>query len=144
MTITHDGGVITWPTSDAQAYSTNPVVVQVADNGEPNLVATQSFAVIVVPRPALASVQFVTVEALVTNLAQTPLVATEFTTYPEVSWSSIAGARYGFHDTVAMGDVCVWHTNLCLGLPWLTALDTNASAWVRSSDAASPPGGLTI
>ena len=144
MTITPEGGVITWPTSDAQANSTNFVVVQVADNGEPLLVATQSFAVIVVPRPALADVQFVTVEALVTNLDLTPQVASEFTTYPEVSWSAIVGARYGFQDTAPMGDVCVWHTNLFIDIPYLTATDTTATAWGPFVRRTIPAWGIDV
>jgi len=43
--IAADSGVLTWPSTLADAGSTNPVTVRVTDNGTPNLSATQSFTV---------------------------------------------------------------------------------------------------
>ena len=47
------GGLITWPTSEANAGTTNPVNVRVFDNGVPSLNDTRSLNVIVVSRPLL-------------------------------------------------------------------------------------------
>jgi len=55
LLVTPDGRII-WTPSDAQAGTTNRVWVQVADNGTPNLSATNSFVVTVQSRPALLSV----------------------------------------------------------------------------------------
>jgi hypothetical protein len=60
-TINSTNGVITWTPTLAQAGTSNTIVTVVTDNGTPNLSATNSFAVIVNPIPAISSVTFTTI-----------------------------------------------------------------------------------
>jgi hypothetical protein len=68
-------GLISWPTSDANAGSSNAVTVRVFDSGAPSLSATGTFNVVVAARPLLKS------PALTSSNAT-------------LSWSSIAGTSY--------------------------------------------------
>jgi uncharacterized repeat protein (TIGR01451 family) len=49
-------GVITWPTSDADAGTTNEFIVKVSTVGSPVVVASESFLVTVVTRPVIAAI----------------------------------------------------------------------------------------
>ena len=49
-------GVFVWPTTDAQANTTNSITVRVTDNGSPPLSAAQAFTITVRPRPGIATV----------------------------------------------------------------------------------------
>jgi len=56
--INTNSGVLTWRPLMTQANTTNPFTVKVVDNGLPNLSATQSFTVTVLPlaQPQLATI----------------------------------------------------------------------------------------
>jgi len=90
LLVTPDGRII-WTPSDAQAGTTNRVWVQVADNGTPNLSATNSFVVTVQSRPALLSVL-----PAGSNVS--------------LSWTSITGDRYRVQHRTAL-DSGAW-TNM--------------------------------
>ena len=68
-------GSISWPTTDADASSTNAIELRVFDNGLPTLSDTQSFQVIVISRPVLAA----------------PLLSNNVVT---LSWSAIPETSY--------------------------------------------------
>jgi len=68
-------GLITWLPGGGLATTTNPVTVRVFDDGSPVLSTTQSFNVIILPRPLLA----------------TPLLITNNVV---LSWSAIPGTSY--------------------------------------------------
>jgi hypothetical protein len=68
-------GLIQWPTTDANADSTNVVAVRVFDNGSPSLSATNTFTVTVLARPLI----------LPPLLSGTNLF---------LAWTSIPGASY--------------------------------------------------
>jgi hypothetical protein len=57
-TINTSTGVITWTPAVTQTGTSNTITTVVTDNGSPNLSATNSFAVIVNPIPALNNVTF--------------------------------------------------------------------------------------
>jgi hypothetical protein len=48
-------GVFTWQTGDTHAGTSNYVTVRVTDNGSPSMNDTESFAILVLPRPAIQS-----------------------------------------------------------------------------------------
>jgi uncharacterized repeat protein (TIGR01451 family) len=73
--INPETGLFTWPTTDADADSTNQISVQVADDGLPALTDTKSFQVTVVSRP------------LITNLTVTNGVV-------QVTWAAVSGETY--------------------------------------------------
>jgi hypothetical protein len=64
-------GIFAWPTTDADANTTNQISVRVTDNGVPPLSSVRSFVVRVVPRPLLTSL---TVSNQIVNVAWTALV----------------------------------------------------------------------
>jgi hypothetical protein len=68
-------GVFQWPTTDADASTTNPITVRVTDNGTPEKSDAESFTVTVLVRPGI---QAVTVGSTNTTL----------------TWSAISGASY--------------------------------------------------
>jgi hypothetical protein len=68
-------GLFIWPTTDADANTTNQITVRVTDNGFPALSDTKAFAVTVFSRPAIASITFS--NSLVT-----------------INWTSIPGQSY--------------------------------------------------
>lgn len=76
-------GVFTWPTSEADADTTNIFTVTVADDGVPPLTDTQAFSVAVSPRPFIQSIE------MLTNAVR-------------VNWTSIAGQRYYLQQTDAL------------------------------------------
>jgi hypothetical protein len=55
-TIGANDGVFSWTTSDADSNTTNSVSVRVSDNGAPQLSDTNSFLIMVFPKPTLQSV----------------------------------------------------------------------------------------
>ena len=73
-------GVFTWPTSDANADTTNTFIVTVADDGVPPLTDTKAFSVAVSLRPFIQSIE------MLTNAVR-------------VNWTSIAGQRYSLQQT---------------------------------------------
>jgi len=73
--INSTNGICVWPTTDADANSTNAFAVRVTDNGEPPLSDIREFTISVVARP----------------LIQAITVSNEVAT---VTWSAIAGQHY--------------------------------------------------
>ncbi len=134
MTI-NTGGAISWPTTDANAYTTNVVVAVVEDGGTPLLSASQSFTVIVLPR---VQMQFPVEEVVLTDPDRDPPEATQYTTFSEVSWSTKPGHRYGFHNTGNLSDQS-WNTNMFDNEPYIEATGTKTSArgpFIRKSTPA--------
>ena len=85
-------GIFTWLTTDADANTTNQIVVRVTDNGVPPLANAQSFLVSVVPRPLLTSI---TVSNQIVNVAWTALPGQvyrlQFTTnLTTAHWSAVS------------------------------------------------------
>ncbi|MCX6930838.1 MAG: hypothetical protein NT154_47690, partial [Verrucomicrobia bacterium] len=78
-------GVFQWPTTDADAGSTNPVTVRVTDNGAPPMSDAKSFTITVLARP---DIQSVTCSSTNTILA----------------WSAISGAKYRVQFKDDLGD----------------------------------------
>jgi hypothetical protein len=74
-TVNPTNGVFTWPTTDADAGTTNPITVVVTDDGSPNLGASRAFTATVLNRPIIQSI------------AISNHVAT-------LTWSAIAGQNY--------------------------------------------------
>jgi hypothetical protein len=68
-------GVFTWPTTDADAGTTNPITVRVTDNGTPATSDAQSFTVTVLARPGIQAV-------------------TASSTNATLTWSAIPGTTY--------------------------------------------------
>lgn len=84
-------GVFTWPTTDADANTTNHIAVRVTDNGVPPLATEKSFLVSVVPRPLITSI---TVSNQILHVAWTALTGQvyqlQFTTnLSNTSWSAV-------------------------------------------------------
>jgi hypothetical protein len=93
-------GLITWPTGDANAGTTNPVSVRVFDNGTPSLSATGTFSVVVVSRPLLLTPAISGANLMLTWTA-IPVTSyrLEFNTNLSVTnWTSLAG------DVTAVGN----------------------------------------
>jgi hypothetical protein len=87
------GGLISWPTSDSDADTTNSVRVRVFDNGAPSLSSTGAFNIVIVGRPILLTPA---VSGANVTLTWTAIPATsyriEFNTnlnFP--NWTSLAG-----------------------------------------------------
>lgn len=74
-TIAPATGYFSWATTDQDANTTNHIAVQVADSGNPPLVASQDFTIAVVSRP------------LITNIAVTSSVVS-------VTWTTLPGQAY--------------------------------------------------
>jgi hypothetical protein len=68
-------GLFTWPTTDADANTTNPITVRVTDNGIPPRSDAKTFTVTVLARPDIQSVALTNANAVLT-------------------WSAIPGAGY--------------------------------------------------
>jgi hypothetical protein len=85
LSIEPTNGIVTWATADADANTTNAVVVRVTDDGAPPLSDTKSFTVTVVARPMI----------------QTIVVSNDVTT---VTWSAIAGQGYWLQGVPDIGD----------------------------------------
>jgi len=98
-----NSGVFTWLTSDAQAGVSNYLTIVVADNGVPSLNDSESFSVVVLPRPTIQSVS---------------VVGADF----QLQWSAIAGVRYRVQFKNALDDAN-W-TNL---IPDVTGAGATAS-----------------
>ena len=77
-------GVFTWATTDAQVNTTNSFLVQVIDNGSPNLSDTEAFAVSVVSRPIIQSI-----------VLSNQIVL--------LSWSAISGQSYRVQSAQQLG-----------------------------------------
>jgi hypothetical protein len=122
MTLT-SAGLISWSTSDADAYTTNRVEAVVSDSGLPSLNATQHFTVVVLPRVLM---NFVIEETPVSDPRRIPPLGTQYTMYPELSWSTKPGRRYGFHNSSDLG--APWNTNRFNGQPWIEAAGTLTKA----------------
>jgi hypothetical protein len=84
-TVGTNSGVFNWPTSDAFANTSNHFTLLVTDNGLPPLTDSESFSVIVQPRP--------TVQAA-------GMQGTNFL----VQWSAISGSRYRVQFKAAVED----------------------------------------
>ncbi len=85
-------GIFVWPTTDADANTTNQISVSVTDNGVPPLSSGRSFLVGVVPRPLLISI---TVSNKIVNVAWTALVGQayrlQFTTNLSMTnWTTVS------------------------------------------------------
>ncbi len=106
-------GIFLWPTTDADANTTNQISVRVTDNGVPPLSSGRSFLVGVVPRPLLTSI---TVSNQIVNVAWTALVGQayrlQFTTnlfttnwtavFPDVTADSSTATHTNAFDPAAM------------------------------------------
>ena len=71
--------------------------------------------------------QFTVTQAEVTDPERTPPVATQYTTYPEITCSTKPRGRYVLYDTTALHGSSTWHTNLFGGTPWLVATGSNTT-----------------
>jgi hypothetical protein len=78
-------GLVTWPTTDADANTTNAVTVRVTDNGDPPLNDAQGFTITVLGRPVILS----------TTLAINLMVFT---------WSAIPGQTYRVQYKINLAD----------------------------------------
>ncbi len=96
-------GVFVWPTTDADAGTTNGITVIVSDNGVPNLNASRTFAATVVPRPVIQSIAF-------------------SNSFVVLSWSAISGQIYQVQSKLTL-ELSDW-SNVP---PNVTATSTNAS-----------------
>ena len=68
-------GVFQWPTTDANAGTTNPITVHVTDNGAPPMSDAKGFTVTVLAGPSIQAV-------------------TASSTNATLTWTAISGARY--------------------------------------------------
>jgi hypothetical protein len=100
-------GIITWTPTGGQAPSTNTIVTVVTDNGTPNLTATNSFTVTVLPPASAPTIQLITV-------SNSEVVLT---------WSSAAGRSYRQQYNDSIGS-----TNWITISPDILATSTNTSA----------------
>lgn len=83
--INSTNGLFTWMTADA-SIGTNNITVRVSNSDAPSLSATQTFTVIVVPRPTIGSIQ----------------VAGGQVT---IAWSAIAGHGYRVQSKTSLTDI---------------------------------------
>ena len=96
-------GVFTWPTTDADAGTSNPITVRVTDNGLPPNSDAKSFTVTVLPRPGIQAV-------------------TGSSTNATLTWSAIPGTTYRVQFKTDLND-----TNWTALLPDVTATGSTAS-----------------
>lgn len=96
-------GLFTWPTTEADAGTTNPITVRVTDDGVPPLSATRFFTVTTEPRPQLEGLSVVNGTAT-------------------LQWTAIPGATYRVQFKAALTDA-EW-TDL---VPDVTAAGPSAS-----------------
>jgi hypothetical protein len=102
-------GLITWPTSEANAGTTNPVNVRVFDNGVPSLNDTRAFNVIVVSRPLLLTPLRSGTNVLLTWTAiPGATYRVEFNTNLHATrWDSLAGDVTAVSNTASKLDLSV-------------------------------------
>ena len=114
-TMSAGDGLLTWPTSDAQANTTNIFTVRVTDNGVPSLSDAGSFTIAVLGRPLVLSA------VLATNLLN-------------LTWSAIAGQTYRLQYKLNL-EAADWTELLDVVAPGPTASASDAS----TSDAGPVP-----
>jgi len=88
-TINPTNGLLTWPTTSADANTTNAITVRVTDNGTPAMSEGQTFVVVVLPPP------------LISGLIVTNDVAT-------IIWNAIPGQTYRVQSRDAL-DQSTWN-----------------------------------
>ncbi len=96
-------GIFQWPTTDANAGTTNPITVRVTDNGMPPMSDAESFTVTVLARPDIQSV-------------------TCSSTNTTLGWSAISGTTYRVQFKDDLGN-----TNWTDLMPDITATGSSAS-----------------
>jgi hypothetical protein len=96
-------GVFTWPTTDANADTSNPITVRVTDNGPPPNSDAKSFTATVLPRPGIQAF-------------------TGSGTNATLAWSAISGTTYRVQFKTDLND-----TNWTDLLPDVTATGSTAS-----------------
>jgi hypothetical protein len=101
-------GVLVWTPNESQ-IGTNHITVRVTDNGVPPLSATQSFSVIVEPRPVL-------------TIGMTNGIVT-------LGWSAIAGLSYQpqFKTNLTDADWTAFPSNVLASGPTAEVTDTNSA-----------------
>jgi hypothetical protein len=99
-------GSIIWSTSDADAATTNVIVVRVTDNGIPNLSATNSFVVTVEGPPRLTSIRK---EGSVATAVWDAIPGSSYrllynTNLTDATWSDLAGNVTASGNSASMED----------------------------------------
>lgn len=107
-TLNATSGVFRWPTTDADANTTNLIRIRVTDDGVPPLAHSNVFKLTVLPRPLIQSVT-------VTNSAT------------RLAWTSIAGQSYRVQQRTNLTDTnwASWTPDIIAAGPLATA--TNAA-----------------